>query len=666
MKVKKDVLLILFITIILFCGNTYASQANLSEDIFPYEEDFTVQSPNNKWKDNFHYKFESGCYQIKTKRIKQKTKAQIPIDNVGYYYSAEVEVNKEKGTAHYGIVFNEINGTPYYFKLNPIRGKYALTKDGEVIINWTQSDFIKTGKAINKIKLQQVGSLLMLYVNDKLLNQVKINVNFKNSNKLYLTALSVISSPAKVYFDNLKITQEFDIPYQDTFNTINTAWKVDYTWDYQDSAYGVKTFTPLLHKSKIPVDIENKDYYTVEAQMKLRKGQDGFYGFLFNQIDKDQYYYFKVNPVKKKYIIEHIDGVDLEGNINRNILKETSSKYINNKINNLKIEYNSPTYKFYINNQLIRFEHTINPEQNKQYNIALAASEFRSISKILFDNIKVKGLSERKFFNKLLLTDNSYLYLYNSRNNNLKNLGIYSRDATFSPDGKMISYIANEKNGYNVYRKNINSTKSKELVSSWKYSGKNYNNYLNYFSDINWSFSQNKIGFLGDLAIKGTEYKDNFKELIVVELNKNLPLTYLISGLDDNTSLEWFKDKNKIIYSEKNKNKYQLVKFNLKTREKNIIGNEDEIYKSIDLSANEEKVIYENKEGIFIIDLVNGKRRLLAPSGSKSPKWAEDDMIIYISKHNKLVLLNSNNRSNSKINLDSFSSNYRILDILSK
>lgn len=123
--------------------------------------------------------------------------------------SIEVDAHKTAGpdVNNYGVMCRYQDSDNYYFLQLGSDGTYAISRylNGEftALVDWTASDAVRTGDAVNHIRAECADNLLSLYANDQLLATVEDSA--LTTGKFALAAGTYDDPGVQVRFDNLVV-----------------------------------------------------------------------------------------------------------------------------------------------------------------------------------------------------------------------------------------------------------------------------------------------------------------------------------------------------------------------------------------------------------------------------------------------------------------------------
>jgi|GEM_PF-4461660 len=288
-------------------------------------------------------------------------------DNVGEQidFIAEVDARKISETedkTDCTILFRlQDNQNFYGFYVQP-RGYYSVWKLVEnkwtKLIDWTESDYVKTGTSTNKLKVVCQGQKMDFYINGHKVDT--INDNTFTEGEIALSITSLEESPTTEYrFDNfrvyaLKTPVEKEptgkLLFEDDFGNTDSGWgAISSDWGSIAYSNGELAMQRKTAGEAYTIDngLDQQTDFAVEIDArKIPEGMEANYcGIYFRFRDVDNYYGFYVNS-QGQYDI----GGEIGGKFT--LLKDwTQSDYIKTSTatNKLKVACKGNTIEVYAN-----------------------------------------------------------------------------------------------------------------------------------------------------------------------------------------------------------------------------------------------------------------------------------------------------------------------------
>ena len=137
----------------------------------------------------------------------------------------------------YGVMCRvQRNGDGYLLRISG-DGEYAIQRvlddNFEYLVEWTESDVINQGNALNHIQAVCDGTRLALYANGELLAEAEDDTFAKGD--IGLTATTFGDVATEVHFDNLLVLEPDSILIQDNFSDPESGWDVE---EYEGGSMG--------------------------------------------------------------------------------------------------------------------------------------------------------------------------------------------------------------------------------------------------------------------------------------------------------------------------------------------------------------------------------------------------------------------------------------------
>lgn len=150
--------------------------------------------------------------------------------------------------------------------------------------------------------------------------------------------------------DELKNIEENEYTmFIDDFRNGISGWSRDLgdisQYGYSNGSYQIKITKENMFSWAFAPGLELSNTYIVQATASFDRetDRDGEYGFIFNYLNKEDYYIFVVNPDKGYQVIRRKRGEWLT------LINWTPSRHINDSINHIKLNQRENKVKFYIN-----------------------------------------------------------------------------------------------------------------------------------------------------------------------------------------------------------------------------------------------------------------------------------------------------------------------------
>ena len=184
-----------------------------------YFDDFS--DPNSGWwsgeNESVKAGYLNGEYQILIKNTKTGWIMSDPDLVLLSDYRIEVDARQASSNASsysYGLMFGrQISGDKfehYFYRVGPTLQEYRLSKrnmDGSspVLIDWTYSSAIHQGMGTNHLRVDRIGTVIYLYINDTLVTTFTDSSFTSPGRDAGVLAFSNYSAPVDVRFDNFSV-----------------------------------------------------------------------------------------------------------------------------------------------------------------------------------------------------------------------------------------------------------------------------------------------------------------------------------------------------------------------------------------------------------------------------------------------------------------------------
>lgn len=184
-----------------------------------YFDDFS--DPNSGWvifdKEWGKAGYLNGEYQVLLKNTKTGMIMSAPDLVLLSDYRIEVDARQASSNASsysYGLMFGrQISGDTfehYFYRVGPTLQEYRLEKrnmDGSwsVLIDWTYSSAIHQGMGTNHLRVDRIGTVIYLYINDTLVTTFTDSSFTSPGRNAGVLAFSNYSAPVDVRFDNFSV-----------------------------------------------------------------------------------------------------------------------------------------------------------------------------------------------------------------------------------------------------------------------------------------------------------------------------------------------------------------------------------------------------------------------------------------------------------------------------
>lgn len=292
-----------------------------------------------------------------------------------------------------GIGFRRQDGRNYYNLMINGKGEYLLRKSvnrsWQSITNWTFSPAIKTGRAMNRLKIMARGTEITLWANGQLLGTWQ-DTSFSEG-LIALALSSPVGTPSiKVAFDNLRITTTGTTPIvllEDNFGDKESSWgewtrigelkydQGEYVAQVFSESYMVWGNYAQLNVSDFILEIDGRIIDTPELANL---------GVIFRYKDAANFYEFTVNANGQYALYEKIGGKW------QTILGWTKSPAIktDRATNRLKIICDGSAISLYINNTFLGMVQDDSLDKGK---LGLSAEKGKGSGtvKVAFDNLRL-------------------------------------------------------------------------------------------------------------------------------------------------------------------------------------------------------------------------------------------------------------------------------------
>lgn len=363
MKILKNILFIFLLISI-----TGFSQTTNNNYIL--EENF---DGNNTWpegsNENRELKIYNGRYYFEHKRTEgswQVNTGSLKLDDTKDF-DIEISIQKISGVQDSPISLKydykdddnykefAIASTGYF------RVSEAVDKNYTAIKPWTKSEKVKTGNySVNKLTVSKKGNTITFYVNDSFVHSLahkpfigdRIAFALYSNQKVSLDYLHVKNTSTNT---NNTITKTKTVLFEGfnnnennwaTINNENATLEIkngDYIFDHKRENGG---WNSSITKK---IDI-NKDFKILAQVKKISGINNNGFGIIFGRKDSDNQNEFFITSGGHFMIKYNENG---EAKYEKNWTKSNHIKTGDNVLNYLKIEKNSSSYKFYINNNLV-------------------------------------------------------------------------------------------------------------------------------------------------------------------------------------------------------------------------------------------------------------------------------------------------------------------------
>ncbi len=177
--------------------------------------------------DDYRSFYDNGRYTIEI--LREDWVAWSSVGSVSDFV-AELDVISHGEVGGAGLIFRyQDPGRQFYLFAIDVDGRYwlrMLTSDGwQVIRDWQESPYIRTGAATNHLKVVCQGAEISLYVNDQYLETVQ-DTTFAEGAVGMLAGTSVGESYARFSFDNLRVygPAAGRVLFRDDFSDPSSGW----------------------------------------------------------------------------------------------------------------------------------------------------------------------------------------------------------------------------------------------------------------------------------------------------------------------------------------------------------------------------------------------------------------------------------------------------------
>lgn len=193
--------------------------AQANQPLLLYFDDFS--DPNSGWwiidRECCKAGYLNGEYQILLKNTKTGRFMSAPDLVLLSDYRIEVDARQASSNASsysYGLMFGrQISGDTsehYVYRVGPTTQEYRLNKrnmDGSlsVLIDWTYSSAIHQGMGTNHLRVDRIGTVIYLYINDTLVTTFTDSSFTSPGRDAGVQAFSNYSAPVDVRFDNFSV-----------------------------------------------------------------------------------------------------------------------------------------------------------------------------------------------------------------------------------------------------------------------------------------------------------------------------------------------------------------------------------------------------------------------------------------------------------------------------
>jgi len=287
-----------------------------------------------------------------------------PLEPLPEDYRLEVDARlTTAGDGAYGIIFGagEQNLTGYAFTIFPAEQAYVITRhngDG-TFTTLEDEDFtsiIHAGTAVNRLRVDRIGSSIHAYVNNVLVATWDDN-RFMGAGAIFgLVAYSYTASDIDARFDNVSACQAGlscplyteDFAVTDRWYTGDHGWGA---WSYQSGAYEMLLRnTNSWMYSMVPLE-GGLPRFALQADMRLSTGDQGLYGLNFGHVDEQHLYNFRVYPAAQQYALFKASGATWTPLVNWTV---SPAIHAGVAPNTLRVERDGETIRLYANGVLLR------------------------------------------------------------------------------------------------------------------------------------------------------------------------------------------------------------------------------------------------------------------------------------------------------------------------
>jgi serine/threonine protein kinase len=185
----------------------------------------------------------------------------------------------------YGVMCRvQRSGDGYLLRISG-DGEYAIQRvlddNFEYLVEWTESDAINQGNALNHIHAVCDGTRLALYANGELLAEAEDDAFSKGD--IGLTATTFGSVATEVHFDNLIVLEPESILMQDNFSDPESGWDVDEfeggSRGYGEDVYVIKAAdSDYYYLGKAHVDLSDAAIEVDATQILGPANDNNYYG----------------------------------------------------------------------------------------------------------------------------------------------------------------------------------------------------------------------------------------------------------------------------------------------------------------------------------------------------------------------------------------------------
>lgn len=336
-------------------------------------------SNRNNWpvgsSDNVDIEIKNSKYYFEYKKNKGWTSTKVIDDlDTSRDFKIEASIQKISGIQNngYGLVFGRLNkGNQYQFIVTG-SGSYAIDKyaNGKFnsIKNWTKSSAVETGNyAINKLKVEKIGSTYKFYVNNTLvysrsyltLYGKRIGFAVFDPQKIAVDYLSISYLDSKpnntTIFNNNNTISKGDAIFNDSFNNNNNEWLVNDHENYRFKINNGKYY--IRHKRSsggwatyLTKNIDTSRDFEIETKIdKISGVTNSSYGILWGLKGQSSFRVYLASTGYYKVI-------RMVNNESEDIKKWTKTSVIrtgNGASNTIKVKKIGDIYKLYINNRYV-------------------------------------------------------------------------------------------------------------------------------------------------------------------------------------------------------------------------------------------------------------------------------------------------------------------------